>query len=112
MSPRLPTRQMERVPAGAFFGPAELVYSLYDGDDCVLANDIKRLATVVQGLQLLEDDYRRRRFAGSEKWKSNIQIFFRKDPLRAEVSLGEYDSVNALASSLTSMTDEITRLAA
>ncbi|HOU45068.1 MAG TPA: type III-A CRISPR-associated RAMP protein Csm3 [Anaerolineaceae bacterium] len=107
-------RQMERVPAGAFFGPAELVYSLYDGDDCVLANDIKRLATVVQGLQLLEDDYLGgggSRGSGKVEIK-NIQIFFRKDPLQAEVSLGEYDSVNALASSLTSMTDEITRLAA
>jgi len=44
-------RQMERVPAGAVFGPAELVYSIYEGAD------IKRFANVIEGLQLLEDDY-------------------------------------------------------
>ena len=44
-------RQMERVPAGAVFGPAELVYSIYEADD------IGRFANVVEGLQLLEDDY-------------------------------------------------------
>jgi CRISPR-associated protein Csm3 len=50
-------RQMERVPAGAVFGPAELVYSLYDGDTCDSAKDLQRFKTVVTGLQLLEDDY-------------------------------------------------------
>ncbi len=44
-------RQMERVPAGAVFGPAELVYSIYE------AADIKRFAHVIEGMQLLEDDY-------------------------------------------------------
>lgn len=44
-------RQMERVPAGAEFGPFELVYSLYDpGDD-------KRFKRVVDGMSLLQDDY-------------------------------------------------------
>lgn len=50
-------RQMERVPAGAVFGKAELVYSIYDGDDCSAAKDVERLKTVFEGLQLLEDDY-------------------------------------------------------
>jgi len=44
-------RQMERVPAGAIFGPAELVYSIYE------AADVARFANVVEGMQLLEDDY-------------------------------------------------------
>ncbi len=44
-------RQMERVPAGAVFGPAEMVYSIYD------AADVKRFADVIDGMQLLEDDY-------------------------------------------------------
>jgi len=44
-------RQMERVPAGAVFGPAELVYSVYE------AADIGRFKAVVEGMQLLEDDY-------------------------------------------------------
>lgn len=50
-------RQMERVPAGAVFGPAEMVYSLYDGDDCDSRQDLARFKEVITGLQLLEDDY-------------------------------------------------------
>jgi len=50
-------RQMERVPAGAVFGPAELVYSIYDGDDCDPQRDIDNLKVLVEGLKLLEDDY-------------------------------------------------------
>ena len=44
-------RQMERVPAGAVFGPSEMVYSIYGPDD------VDRFANVVEGMQLLEDDY-------------------------------------------------------
>ena len=44
-------RQMERVPAGAVFGPAEIVYSIYE------SADIDRFRDVVDGMQLLEDDY-------------------------------------------------------
>jgi len=50
-------RQMERVPAGSVFGPAELVYSVYEGAGCDPQQDVARLRTVVDGLQLLEDDY-------------------------------------------------------
>lgn len=44
-------RTLERVPAGAVFGPAELVFSIYQ------PADFNRLRHVVDGLQLLEDDY-------------------------------------------------------
>jgi CRISPR-associated protein Csm3 len=44
-------RQIERVPAGAVFEEFEMVYSVYD------AADLGRLATVVEAMQLLEDDY-------------------------------------------------------
>jgi CRISPR-associated protein Csm3 len=44
-------RQMERVPAGAVFGPVELVYTLFDPGDAA------RFALVLRALQLLEDDY-------------------------------------------------------
>ncbi|MFM8368598.1 MAG: type III-A CRISPR-associated RAMP protein Csm3 [Chloroflexota bacterium] len=53
-------RQLERVPAGSIFGgasQAEIVYVLYEGDDCNLMKDIDRLSMVVEGLSLLEDDY-------------------------------------------------------
>ncbi len=44
-------RTMERVPAGAKFGPTELVFSIYE------ATDYDRLKTVIDALQLVEDDY-------------------------------------------------------
>jgi CRISPR-associated protein Csm3 len=50
-------RQMERVPAGTVFGPAEMVFSVYDGEDCSPEKDIARIKTLLEGLQLVEDDY-------------------------------------------------------
>ena len=44
-------RNIERVPAGAVFGPGELVYSIY------CKEDINRFKYVLQCLQLVEDDY-------------------------------------------------------
>ena len=50
-------RQMERVPAGAIFNGAEMVYSLYDGDGCDARRDLDNFRTLIDGLLLLEDDY-------------------------------------------------------
>ena len=44
-------RTLERVPAGAVFGPAEFVFGVYD------QADIGRLRYVIEALQLVEDDY-------------------------------------------------------
>ena len=44
-------RTIERVPAGAIFGPAELVFSLYG------QADYDRLKVVIEAMQLVEDDY-------------------------------------------------------
>jgi len=44
-------RQIERVPAGAVFGPMELVFSVYLPEDLALFNH------VLTALQLVEDDY-------------------------------------------------------
>lgn len=44
-------RTLERVPADSVFSQAELVYSIYS------ANDFEHLKLVVDGLQLVEDDY-------------------------------------------------------
>jgi CRISPR-associated protein Csm3 len=44
-------RQIERVPAGSVFDNFEMVYSIYD------SKDLERLATVIEAMQLLEDDY-------------------------------------------------------
>lgn len=47
-------RQQERVPAGAVFGPFELVFSFYDEKP---ENDSRRFGYLVEAMQLLEDDY-------------------------------------------------------
>lgn len=44
-------RNLERVPAGTVFGPAELVFSIY------APNDVERLTRILEGLQLIQDDY-------------------------------------------------------
>ncbi|MDY6877932.1 MAG: type III-A CRISPR-associated RAMP protein Csm3 [Chloroflexota bacterium] len=44
-------RQIERVPAGTEFENFEMVYSIYHEDD------VARLITLVEAMQLLEDDY-------------------------------------------------------
>lgn len=44
-------RSLERVPAGAVFGPAELVFTIYE------TADFARLNIVLNALQLVEDDY-------------------------------------------------------
>lgn len=51
-------RPLERVPAGAVFGPGELVYTIYSGDGLADPDeDVERLAVVFRGMSLLEHDY-------------------------------------------------------
>ena len=111
-------RTIERVPAGAVFGddakPAEIVYSLYEGEGCDLAQDIDRLQTVIEGFALLEDDYlggSGSRGSGKVKIK-NIQVLLRADysnaePLKLSPEKG-YASVSDLASALKNLKEKIT----
>ncbi len=54
-------RQQERVPAGAKFGPFQIVHSLYTqhgtAHDNQLQDELKLFDTVLKGMELLEDDY-------------------------------------------------------
>jgi CRISPR-associated protein Csm3 len=66
-------RTIERVPAGAEFGPAELVFSVYG------AADYDRLKVVIDALQLVEDDYvggSGSRGSGKVEF-TNIEVFAR-----------------------------------
>ncbi len=45
-------RDIERVPAGAVFGPMELVYSIYDA-----RQDVEWLSVLLDSMDLLQDDY-------------------------------------------------------
>jgi len=104
-------RQMERVPAGTVFGPAELVYSVYQGAGCDAVADVMHLKTLVEGLQLLEDDYLGglgSRGSGKVRLQS-IRVSVRnKDNYLAEPDvIGEYDDLTSLAASLSHLQDNV-----
>lgn len=106
-------RQMERVPAGTIFGRAEMVYSLYSGDGCDPEKDVVRLKTVVEGMQLLEDDYLGglgSRGSGKVCFK-NIRVSMRSQEtyLDAVQSLGqpEYPNLAALVADLSALQAQI-----
>ncbi|MCY4409515.1 MAG: type III-A CRISPR-associated RAMP protein Csm3 [Caldilineaceae bacterium] len=102
-------RQFERVPAGAEFGPAELLYTVYNGSDCDPRKDIERVATVVEGLQLLEDDYlggQGSRGAGQVELKDIVVKVRRNYPEGKEVA-GEYGSLSEWAADLGRLQDDL-----
>lgn len=50
-------RQIERVPAGAVFGPAELVFSVYSAPEQNGSDAAMLFVHVIEALEYLEDDY-------------------------------------------------------
>ena len=99
-------RQMERVVAGTVFGPGEMVYSIYDVNGQPAQADIDRLATVVEGLQLMEDDYLGGfGTRGSGKVKLiDIEVSMRGgDYLAGKVVVGNYERLDAMAADLKNL---------
>jgi len=94
-------RSLERVPAGAVFGPLEMVFSIYE------KADIERLKYVLDGLQLLEDDY-----LGGSGSRGSGKVVFRKINVAARSSnnyserkeYGEFESVQGLADQFSDLT--------
>jgi len=76
-------RQVERVPAGAVFGPGEFVYTIYEADGLAdPSRDVDRLAVVFEGMSLLEHDYlggMGSRGSGKVKFE-NIRLTLRAGP--------------------------------
>lgn len=87
-------RTLERVPAGAVFGPAELVFGIY------AEADFARLRHVVDALQFVEDDYlggSGSRGSGKIKF-TEIKVMARNsEEYGTEHSLGDYENVQALS---------------
>ncbi len=89
-------RQMERVPAGAIFDSAEMVFSLYEihhenGDVHQAQEDLKRLDVLLEAMQLVEDDYiggLGSRGSGKVAF-TNIRVSFRNNPAEAATALHE-----------------------
>lgn len=87
-------RTLERVPAGAIFGPAELVFNLYD------AADYARLKYVVEALQLVEDDYlggAGSRGSGKVKFTSITVTARARGAYAEEKTFGAFGTVQELA---------------
>ena len=103
-------RQMERVVAGAVFGPGEIVYSIYDVNGQTGQDDINRLDTLIEGLQLMEDDYLGgfgTRGSGKVKLES-IKVFVRgKNYLANKVLIGDYKNLTDFATDLTNLKQQI-----
>ena len=93
-------RTMERVPAGAAFGPTELVFSLYE------TSDYRRLKTVIDALQLVEDAYlggSGSRGYGKVKFTA-IKVYARnRQDYSTPQTFGEFDSVQALANAFVEL---------
>lgn len=103
-------RQMERVPAGTRFSNAELVYSVYEGANCDAQKDVQRLKVIVEGLQLLLDDYLGGLGSrGSGKVEiENIRLAWRgEDYSAAPKTLGQFETVAELAAGLSKVQQQI-----
>lgn len=102
-------RQMERVPAGTVFGPAEMVYSIYSGDGCDPERDVRHLATLVEGLQLLEEDYLGglgSRGSGKVRLR-DIKVSLRAHGMAQREQVGAFDSVAQLQAGLQALQETI-----
>jgi CRISPR-associated protein Csm3 len=90
-------RNLERVPAGAEFGPAEFVFGIYD------QADLARLRYIVDALQYVEDDY-----LGGSGSRGSGKVEFTSIQVTARISesygtihlLGEFSSVQELSDAL------------
>lgn len=104
-------RQMERVPAGTVFGPGQIIYSIFSGDECDPRADIARLQTVVTGLQLVEDDYLGglgTRGSGRVSLR-DIEVTIRpaSNYLDEPHELGRFDNLGGLVAGLNAITDAL-----
>ena len=93
-------RTIERVPAESVFGPAELVFSVYEKDDYT------RLKVVIDALQLVEDDYlggSGSRGSGKVRFK-NLEVSARSHSDYAqEKPFKTFDTVQDLANAFSEL---------
>lgn len=87
-------RTLERVPAGAVFGPAEMVFGIYS------KADYERLKVVIDAMQLVEDDYlggSGSRGSGKVRFK-NLQVYARaRHEYSKPLSFKTFDNIQELA---------------
>lgn len=87
-------RPVERVPAGAVFGPMELVYNIYS------EQDVTWLSVLLDAMQLLEDDYlggHGSRGSGKIVFQ-NLQLTLKRaDQYRQPTELGTFSTLEELS---------------
>ena len=97
-------RNIERVPSGTVFGPAELVFSIYE------ASDIELFGTLLDCMQLVEDDY-----LGGGGSRGNGQVRFKNIKISGrnnadyshEEELGDYETLFEFESDLAELKQRI-----
>ncbi len=90
-------RQIERVPAGAVFGPAEAIYSLYVGNGETLADVINLFGSLYEAFTYLEDDY-----LGGMGSRGNGQVRLRHVQIFARrLYAGQYDELTPVMEAST-----------
>ncbi len=103
-------RTMERVPAGAVFGPAEMVFNIHQ-----IPQDFDRLGIVLQALQAVEDDYlggNGSRGYGKVCFR-NIQITARRAADYTQVhKVAEYDDLSKWAADFDAFRQKVAQLIA
>ena len=97
-------RSLERVPAGAEFGPAEFVFGIYE------QADFQRLKTVIEALQLVEDDYlggAGSRGSGKVQFEG-FEVYARSgDAYGTPIPLGKYERVQDLLNDFEKIKSEL-----
>lgn len=90
-------RPLERVPAGAVFGPMQLVYSVYQ------ERDIEWLSVLFDGMELLQDDYlggSGARGSGKIRFQSLKVTLKRSSEYRNPEVMGTVDSLQKMSEGL------------
>lgn len=96
-------RQLERVPAGAKFGPMELVYSIYR------EQDVEWFKVLVEGMLLLQDDYlggSGSRGSGKVAFK-DIVVYLKTSADYGDPKGVHYPTVEALYQDIAQLTDDM-----
>lgn len=87
-------RDVERVPAGAIFGPMELVYNIYSEQDA------EWLSVLLDAMQLLEDDYlggHGSRGSGKIAFQNLHLVLKRADQYRQPIEVGKFSTLEELS---------------
>jgi CRISPR-associated protein Csm3 len=98
-------RSIERVPAGAEFGPMEMVYSIYG------SQDVEWFSVLIDGMTLLEDDYlggSGSRGSGKVEFKDLMITIKQKDDYRNPQPVqGIYPSLRDFSNDLSNILSTI-----